>query len=127
MVCKDPISSRDDPGYLGVSIGKTNRIQRERAEWERTGGQQVGETELRMYSPSDLDDYPDPAPWRLEHERCRTLEDDGSLYEIEARRLQSWGQLVDLAAHLFGKQWLPATGWDDLLRYIHKTNNAQKC
>jgi hypothetical protein len=117
-VCGQPIA--DTEGYLLADVTAAMATLRAEAEWdEEHDGRAVDIAEL-------LDSYPDEVRWRSLHGVCDPQPDAGFEYCIEVSRLRSPWDLAWWTAHLWPKNWMRATNWDDLVRAVCERSGAQE-
>lgn len=109
-VCGEPIE--DGAGYLTVSyadMAAYDKAHQEFRDRHRTPGGWV------VYSGTDLADFPNEVSWRVLHAACDPKPDSYD-YWIGVERVRSQSDVLSWTAHLLGKNWLPITGWDAIVR-----------
>lgn len=111
--CKMPVAP--GAGYLGVSLAEVRDYLADLRQWRETHGD----------GPHDIHDLlamREEITWRTEHYACAEARSDNGddSYEIDAARIATWSALTGWTAHLMGKNWLPATDWDELLEEVSK-------
>lgn len=115
--CSKPV--RGDTGYIWVSEDERDRYRTDFAIWnlEVDANQPADRPgDIRIISGTAWATCPEPARWRVHHERCDPDPDDKS-YWIEVGRADTHERLLSWMCHLVEKVWvLEETDWTDFVR-----------
>lgn len=102
--CRQPMTDAA-AGSLSITYDGIRRAQAE----------QHDDGEGQAFSIEEFLAQPDGPCWRSRHYRCEPEGDEGE-YAIGHDVLRTWSDLARWTAHLLGKNWLPGTDWDCVLR-----------
>jgi hypothetical protein len=111
-VCKEPIANRQ--GYIVADVLAALDVLDAEQKWHEDHRPPAGE--LQVLTCRELSTYPPHVSWQVLHRKCDPRPDYGD-YAIEVERARSAWDLIWWTAHLMGKNWVPATNWDDVLRH----------
>ena len=112
--CGKPIKAKT--GYVTVDRGKAmqQHWEADEREFQRLTKARAEGHSFTIISGTELLAWPGPVGWQLLHQTCdQNLERDDYWFGVE--RVDTLAKLLNWAAHLLEKKWLPETDWSHLL------------
>jgi hypothetical protein len=109
--CSAPIA--DGEGYVCVNFSELYAYRQAVEAWEQA--HPPGRLGWRVISIAECMSYPQEVLWRMLHRRCDDRPEEGA-YWWDVDRLRSPAEVLRMAAHVLGKNWIADTNLDDLLR-----------
>jgi hypothetical protein len=113
-VCKEPIG--DEKGYVVADVLAALDVLDDEQKWHEDHQAPAGELQVVTYK--ELSTYPPHVSWQILHSKCDPRPAYDGDYAIDVARARSAWDLLWWTAHLMGKNWVPATNWDDVLRHV---------
>lgn len=115
----DPLTS----GYLQLDQREVERHRAAMREWDARVDAAGG-----MISGGLLLECPLPVAWVVTCKRCDLNPTGAHCYWFSLDRAATWQAVADWTAHLFGKNWITDTAWDQVLyRLISWNPVANNC